>query len=504
MPERTFSLSAPFVRDLIDGLADGVIVAGPDGRFLLVNPAAERMIGMGWSNAPPSEYASVYGFFLPDTATLCPADELPLARSLHGETVVDFELFVRNRAVPAGVWLSVNSTPLRHRDGALRGAVAVFRDVSTKRQEREQIESLSNVVEQTADSVVITDPSGRIEYVNPAFETTTGYSRAEMLGGSPSILKSGVHGPEFYREMWKTLNEGRVFRETITNRKKNGELFLFEQTITPMKGPDGRLTHMVSVAKDVTELRKAARREGTLQLARSIQQRLYPEGPPEVPGFDIAGAAFVADEIGGDYFDFIPMPGEQLGIVIGDVSGHGFDSALLMAETRAVLRSTAQAKSDPGEILAIVNRVLAADMDKNRFTTMFVGRLHGPTRTLTYASAGHNPGYVLDRSGVLKTELPATGVPLGPFADATFATSSAVVLEPGELLLLLTDGVTESEAPDGAYFEFEASLDVVRSCRDRSAAEIVRRLYDAARAFGRGVPQNDDMTIVICKAEAAS
>jgi sigma-B regulation protein RsbU (phosphoserine phosphatase) len=401
------------------------------------------------------------------------------------------------------VWLSVNSAPLADRDGTLRGAVAVFRDITTKRQERDQIESLSNVVEQTADSVVITDPDGRIEYVNPAFESTTGYTRAEVLGGKPSILKSGVHGHEFYREMWKTLGEGRVFRATITNRKKNGEMFLFEQTITPMKGPDGSLTHLVSVAKDVTELRKAAKREGELILARSIQQKLYPAGPPEMPGFDIAGAAFVADQIGGDYFDFLPLPENHLGIVIGDVSGHGFDSALLMAETRAVLRSTAQARSTPGEILTIVNRVVAADMEKNRFTTMFVGRLHGPTRTLTFASAGHNPGYVLDRTGAVKTELTATGVPLGPFPDAVFTTSSEIVLEPGDMLVLLTDGVTESESPDGSFFDVDASLDVVRSCRGERASEIVQRLYGAARAFGQGVPQIDDMTIVICKAESA-
>jgi sigma-B regulation protein RsbU (phosphoserine phosphatase) len=339
--------------------------------------------------------------------------------------------------------------------------------------------------------------------VNPAFEATTGYTRAEVLGRSPNILKSGVHGPEFYRDMWNTLLEGRVFRETITNRKKNGELFFFEQTITPMRGPTGAIVHLVSVAKDVTELRKAARRESTLLMARSIQQKLYPACSPEVPGFDIAGAAFLADEIGGDYFDFVSLPGECLGLVIGDVSGHGIDSALLMAEARAVLRSTVQTLSDPGEILAAVNRVLAADMETSRFVTLFLGRLHGPTRTVTYASAGHTPGFVLDASGAVRKELTATGLPLGPFPEALFASRSDIVLGRGEILVLSTDGVTESEGPDNAFFEADAALEVVHSCRTESASEIVQRLYRAARAIGRGVPQSDDMTIVICKAEAA-
>jgi sigma-B regulation protein RsbU (phosphoserine phosphatase) len=503
MTPRAYPRSTPFFRDTVQHLPDGVIVAGLDGQFLLVNPAAERIMGMGLLKVPPSQVPSAYGFFLPDTVTPCPSEQLPLARAVRGEVVTDFELFVRNQNVPAGLWLSVNSTPLYDSDGGLRGAVAVFRDVTTKKRERDEIKSLSNVVEETADSVVITDAKGRIEYVNPAFEATTGYTRAEVLGRSPNILKSGVHGPEFYRDMWNTLLEGRVFRETITNRKKNGELFLFEQTITPMKGPTGALVHLVSVAKDVTELRKAARRESELLMARSIQQKLYPACSPEVPGFDIAGAAFAADEIGGDYFDFVSLPGECLGLVIGDVSGHGIDSALLMAEARAVLRATAQAASDPGEILAAVNRVLAADMETSRFVTMFLGRLHGPTRTLTYASAGHTPGFVLDASGAVKKELTSTGVPLGPFPEALFPTRSDVVLERGEILVLSTDGVTESEGPDNAFFEADAALEVVRSCRNESASEIVQKLYRAARAIAQGVPQSDDMTIVICKAEAA-
>jgi phosphoserine phosphatase RsbU/P len=492
------------MREIIDGIIDGVIVAGADGRILLVNTAAEKMLGAGVLDVPPSEYSSVYGFFLPDTVTASPAEEWPLARALRGEIVSNAELFVRSRVAPGGMWLRVDSTPLRDAEGSVRGAVAVLRDITAERSQRLQMEWFSNVVQQTADSVVITDPGGHIQYVNPAFETTTGYSRAEVLGGSPNILKSGVHGPDFYRQMWNTLLEGRVFRETITNRKKNGELFLFEQTITPIKDSDGNITHLVSVAKDVTELRKAARREGTLQLARSIQQKLYPTDPPAVPGFDIAGGAWVADEIGGDYFDFVPLSGGQLGIVIADVSGHGFDSALLMAETRAVLRSTAQTTADPGEILTVVNRVLTVDMDKNRFTTMLVACLDPAGRTLSYASAGHTPGYILDRTGAVKTELTSTGLPLGPFAEASFGTRSGLVLDSGDVLLLITDGIVESEAPDGSYFDEQATLEVVRGCLDESAAQIVRKLYEGARGFGQGVPQNDDMTIVCCKAKPVS
>jgi phosphoserine phosphatase RsbU/P len=487
-------------RDVIESIADGLIVAGPDGRFLLFNTAAERLVGMGVLDVPPSDYAAAYGLFLPDTVTPWPQALLPPVNQIAEESFGDLELFVRNPRVPRGVWVGVIRTPLKGPNGTIYGTVALLRDITAQRRDREEAESLSKVVEQTADTVVITDPTGRIEYVNPAFEATTGYSRAEALGSRPSLLKSGAHSPEFYARMWNTVKEGRVFRGTLTNRKKDGQLFLFEQTITPMRGPDGTITRLVSVAKDVTEQRKAARREGTLLLARSIQQRFYPTDQPRVPGFDIAGAAFVADEVGGDYFDFISMPEGQVGIVIADVSGHGIDSALLMAETRAVLRSTAQTTSDPGEVLTAVNRVVARDMDDNRFTTMLLASLDPFTRTVTYASAGHYPGYVLDASGAVKTELQATGLPLGSFAAAREVVSERLTLEPGDVLVLVTDGVAESEAPDGAFFEMSRALEVMQSCLDRRATEIVGRLYGATRTFADGVPQNDDITIVVCKA----
>ena len=499
----TRPLTAALLRHVIDSLADGVVVAGLDGRALLVNPAARRLLGAGLADVPASEWASAFGSFLPDANTPCPAEQLPLARALLGEVVSDFEQFVRNRSVPDGMWLGISSTPLRDSRGAIEGGVAVFRDITRRKHGLEEIQFLSNAVEQTADGVFITDRDGRIEYVNPAFETITGYGRAEVLGHTPRILKSETHTQEFYRDLWRTVLEGRAFRATIINRRKNGELYTSEQTITPMKRPDGVVAHIVSVAKDVTGLLKAAERQSTLLLARSVQQRFYPAGPPHLPGLDIAGAAYVADETGGDYFDFVPLPGERLAVVIGDVSGHGVDSALVMAETRAVLRSTVQTTFEPSAILTIVNRVLVADGEENRFVTLLVACLHGPTRSFTYASAGHSPGYVLDRSGALKKELPATGPPLGLFPDAVFETSPETVLAPGDKLLLLTDGVTDSEAPDGSPFAIDQVLEVMRSSTGERSAEIVGRLYRAARSLEAGRAQRDDMTLVVCAAEAA-
>src|ERR1700722_4313070 len=120
---------------------------------------------------------------------------------------------------------------------------------------------LSRVVAQTADSVIITDAEGRICYVNPAFETTSGYSQAEALGKTPRILKSGLHDAEFYRQLWARLKQGLPSRGMVINRRKSGELYWSQQTITPMQDETGCLSHFVSVSRDITVLKKKEEQE---------------------------------------------------------------------------------------------------------------------------------------------------------------------------------------------------------------------------------------------------
>jgi len=174
-------------------------------------------------------------------------------------------------------------------------------------QARNSLVLLSNAMEQTADSVLISDSAGRIQYVNPAFEGTTGYTREDALRSTPLLLKSGQHGTAFYDHMWKTLLRGESYGGTLVNRKKTGELYWANQAITPIRGPEGHITHFVAVLKDVTDVRKDHEQEVQLHLARAVQRRFYPQ-EPRLPGFDIAAASYPADETGGDYFDFIEAP----------------------------------------------------------------------------------------------------------------------------------------------------------------------------------------------------
>src|SRR5450755_3551589 len=145
---------------------------------------------------------------------------------------------------------------------------------------------LSRVVEQTADSVILTDTQGVIQYVNPAFEATTGYGKDEALGKTPRILKSGLHDAEFYRQMWARFAAGLPFKGMVINRKKTGELYWAQQTITSMRDDSGHPSYFVSVSQDITQVRQKQEQEFQLQLAHDVQQHFY-AAPPVVAGFDI-------------------------------------------------------------------------------------------------------------------------------------------------------------------------------------------------------------------------
>jgi PAS domain S-box-containing protein len=523
-------------RAIFGDFADGILVADQQGKVLFSNPVAERLLGVGPQDSSPAAWRSNSGFHFPDKVTPYPPDDLPLARAMRGETVTDEVVFLQNAHRPGGAWVSVSTRPLRNVAGSICGGVAVFRDITEYQQALEKtahatmrlrrtseptagprftdhfqhflqfMESfapLSRAVEQTADSVVITDKQGIIEYVNPAFEVTTGYSRDEVLGRSPAILKSGMHDAEFYKKLWNQILKGQPFRGTIINRKKTGELYWSEQTITPMKDQDGEITHFVSVLKDITDLRKRHEQEFHLGLAREVQQRFY-NVAASVPGFDIAAAAYPADETGGDCLDLISLPDGCLGIVVGDVSGHGIGSALVMAETRAYVRSFLKTASDVGEILTQVNRELVEDLEGGRSVTLLLARIDPRTRSLVYASAGHVPGFLLGSSGEVAFVMEATGPPLGFFRDSEFSFSDVIPLDPGKIVLLLTDGVTESTAPDNVEFGAKRAIEYVRSHQHEPARQIAEGLYQATRAFAAHQPQRDDITLAVLKVDQES
>ena len=235
------------------------------------------------------------------------------------------------------------------------------------------------------------------------------------------------------------------------------------------------------------------------RIAREVQQKLFPEAPPACPGFEIGGMSHPAELTGGDYFDYFPLPGGGVGVAIGDVCGHGFGPALLMATTRAYLRALALTNARVGDILSLANRALAADVDDGRFVTLFLGRLDPAARTLVYSSAGHPSGYVLGHDASIRAVLGSTSVPLGVTDEANFPEAKTVALEPGDHVLLLTDGIIEAVGPDRTYFGADRAIDVVRAHLGESPGQIVEALYQAVRDFALNGDLIDDVTSLVIK-----
>ncbi len=488
-PSREYDLERFFEMSV-----DLLCIAGTDGYFRRVNCAFER--ALGWTT-PQLLGRPFLDLVHPDDRD---ATVREVGRLASGIPTTSFE----NRYRCAdGTYKPLLWTAFPEKERGLLYAVA--RDMTEGRRREAVTRHLANAVEQTADTVVITDRSGVIQYVNPAFEQTTGYAAAEVLGQTPRILKSGEHSPGFYKQLWATLLSGDVFRSIVINRKKSGERYYAEQTITPMKDALGRITHFVSVVKDITERRRREEQDAELHLAASIQRRLYPKEMPRVAGYDLAAATAPANALNGDYFDFVTLKDGTLGIVIGDVCGHGLGQALLMAETRAFLRSKACEQSDPGMILTGLDRLLASDLESGCFVSLMLIRLDPAARTFQYANAGHEAGYLLDRSGAVRTALKSTGFPLGiPLEIAparTVGTSDPMPLERGDVLTLLTDGAVEAESPAGAHFGRERIMEVLGAHVGTTARGMVDGLSGAIRRFREGAPQRDDITTVVCKCE---
>ncbi len=488
-------------RAVIGGMTEGIAVADADGVIVMANPAAERLLGIVAGDVLDEGWALKHRCLRPDRETPYSLEELPLRRAIRGENLHGETVYVGGRGDGAGIWINIDGKPLAGVSGERQGGMIVFRDISSRKRSSEVVKRLLNAVEHTDDLVFITDREGLIQYVNEAFVRATGYTREEAVGRTPRLLKSNRQDPAHYADLWRTITAGGVFRKMIVNRRKNGEMFQADQTITPMRDMSGAITHFVSVAKDMTETLRMERSEAEMELASRVQRKLYPQQPPRIAGLDVAGAVLSADATCGDYFDYLEMPDGHLGIAVGDVSGHGIGSAMVMAQVRAYLRSLAETCKAPERILERINRVLFADLERHRFVTLILAFIDPGTRRLSYASAGHEPGYIIGADGELKAELSSTGLPLGILERSDFAAGAGRALEPGDVLLLVTDGLTESQAHEDRFLDAADFLAVVREHRRSPAAEIVERLREKVDAFAQGRPRNDDITIVVCRAE---
>jgi len=297
------------------------------------------------------------------------------------------------------------------------------------------------------------------------------------------------------------------------------------------------MTRAIHVAQD--QIVEKQRLEQEIATARRIQIRLLPESLPEVEGYEIDGGSTPSKQVGGDYFDFIPLPDGRLGVAVADVSGKGIPAALLMSNLQASLQGQLLHEAQVSEVVERMNDLLARSTDTHMFATFFYGVLEPATGRVVGVNAGHDPPLVVRADGTLET-LPAGGLILGMLPGQRY-TECSTVLAPGDSMILYTDGITEAMGPGTRipgldlralpasteptierhdrsiddengddeeeivtnFFGEDRLREIAVARRHESAASIRRAILDAVSRHVRDVPQSDDVTLVVIKRRAA-
>jgi len=272
---------------------------------------------------------------------------------------------------------------------------------------------------------------------------------------------------------------------------KNVEFTRLEQSINLM------------IKRIKEESEELERKNTELLVAAEIQQSFLPEMIEPVPGFDIAALSVPAKEVGGDFYDIIPLskkPGEPapFGIVIADVSGKGLPAAIFMALSRVVIHVNATWHPRPGIVFRDANAIITADSRTSMFVTAFYGIIDPQVRTFTFVNAGHNPPFFFQAYSGHLLELGLTGIALGVMDDADY-TEETLPLASGDILLLYTDGVTEAMNALNELYGEERLRGIILSNQDLSAARLIQTILDDVNRFSGGEPQTDDITLFMVR-----
>jgi PAS domain S-box-containing protein len=405
----------------------------------------------------------------------------------------------------------ISLAPVKTEEGTL--IVCAVRDTTARRKSQDALrrseEHLDAAARGAAVGIWDWDLRTNRMFYSPTWKTMLGHVESE-ISDDPSEWESRVHPEDRGRAIdtiRRHLNgESSQHEQEFRLRHKNGSYHWILARGVVIHDALGNPERMVGTHVDVSNLKEMERQliehQAELLAAEKIQMELLPKQAPNLPGFDLAGKTCAAEFTAGDMYDYLRLEDGCLGVVVGDVSGHGFSASLLMATTHAYLRSLAASHPDLCELVSLVHAALWREIEEGRFVTLLLARVDPQNHTLTYVNAGHPSGYVLDAKGNVLVSLESSTFPLAALSWISPKEGGPISLHEGELLLLVTDGLLEARSPTGPGFGLQRVLEVVRGCLRDPAAQIVEALHIAVREFtGRERPE-DDITIVAVKRPA--
>lgn len=252
-------------------------------------------------------------------------------------------------------------------------------------------------------------------------------------------------------------------------------------------------------ARLIEELKRTNEMEASLHVAREIQRGFMPQRLPQIPGYEIASWWYPNQAVGGDYCDVLRLADGRLGLIVADVSGHGIGPSLLMASVRSGLRALALERSAADELLRLLARALAPDLQNGRFITMVVVDLDPLAHRVEYANAGHAPALHYAKAADRFSVLEPTGLPLGVLDEPDYGKAPCLRMEPGDLIVLCTDGIVEAMDLDDNQFGVGRLQALIRRNAAEPTAQLVERIGEAVSAHYVGENPPDDLTILAAR-----
>ena len=373
-------------------------------------------------------------------------------------------------------------------------------DIPSRKLAEEEVrkseEKFRRIVETAGEGFILMGEDLKIIDVNEAYCRLLGYSREEILGKTPMDLAS----EEFRQFMLANREEilAKEYREFEgTMVAKDGRQVPILIHGNTLRGDQGEVIGNMAFVTDMTEHKKA------LALAGEVQKSLLPQSKPDVHGLDVAGRNVSCDEIGGDYFDFLwrrENPDGPFSVVVGDITGHGVDSALLMTSARAFLRMRASQPGTISEIVGAMNSHLTQDvLETGRFMTLFYLTVDPQKDRIDWVRAGHDPAILYDPQKDAFVELKGTGVALGVNDAFKYTENRHEGLTNGQVIAIGTDGIWEAFNKKGAMFGKKRFKDIIRQNAGAGADDILNAVYYEINQFAEGQKTEDDITLVIIK-----